>query len=74
MVRRHEAFLDRGNEALAEMQAIDARLEAIKAAVAAEFPLSPAEVETFRARLADRVMAIHDVEAATVAAMRAAMA
>ncbi len=73
MVRRHEAFLDRGNEALAEMQAIYARLEAIKAAVAAEFPLSPAEVETFRAHLADRVMAIHDVEAATVAAMRAAM-
>ncbi len=73
MVRRHEAFLDRGNDALAEMQAIDGRLEAIKAAVAADFPLSPAEAVTFRARLAERVMAIHDAEAAAVEALRVAM-
>ena len=73
MVRRHEAFLDRGNDALMEMQAIDARLDAIRAAVAADFPLSPAEVEAFRARLADGVMAIHDTEAAAVEALRAAM-
>jgi hypothetical protein len=74
MTRRHAAFLERGNAALEEMKAIDSRLAAIKAEVAADFPLAPAEVEAFRARLAGQVMAIHEVEAAAVATMTAAIA
>jgi hypothetical protein len=74
MMRRHAAFLDRGNGAMEEMAAIDARLDAIKSAVAADFPLTQPEVESHRARMADRVMAIHDVESAAVEAMKAAMA
>jgi hypothetical protein len=73
MWRRHLAFLERGNAALEEMKAIDARLDAIKAALAGEFPLTQPEVEAFRARLADGVMAIHDVEAAAVEALRGAV-
>jgi hypothetical protein len=74
MLRRHTAFLDRGNAALEEMRAIDARLDAIKAAVAADYPLSQPEVETHRARIAGQVMAIHDVETAAVEALKATMA
>jgi hypothetical protein len=74
MLRRHTTFLDRGNTALEEMRAIDARLDAIKAAVAADYPLSQPEVETHRARIAGQVMAIHDVETAAVEALKATMA
>lgn len=71
MLRRHAAFLDRGDAALDEMRAIDERLAALRAAVAADFPLSPPQVEAFRARLAEAIMAVHDVEAAAVEAMKA---
>ncbi len=74
MTRRHQSFLERGNVALEEMQAIDARLAALKAAIAADFPLTQGEVEAHRARLAGQVMAIHDSEAEAVAMMSTAMA
>ncbi len=74
MLRRHRLFLNRGNAALEEMAGIDARLEEIKAAVTADFPLSQAGVEAMRERIAERVMTIHDVEAEAVSALREAMA
>jgi hypothetical protein len=74
MLRRHAFFLDRGNAALEEMRAIDARLAAIKAAVADDFPLTQPEVEAYRARLAEQIMIIHDVEAAAVQSLRGEMA
>jgi hypothetical protein len=55
------------------MRAIDERLAAIRAAVAADFPLTRPQIEAHRMAVADRVMAVHDIEAAAVAALRAAM-
>lgn len=74
MLRRHEAFLNRGNAATEEMTAIDGRLAAIRAAVAADFPLTQPQVERFRAAIAERVGAIGEVEAAAVEALKAAIA
>jgi hypothetical protein len=74
MLRRHEAFLDSGNAALEEMRTIDAQLAAIKASVAANFPLTKTEVEAHRARMADQIGAIHDAEDAAVGMLKAAMA
>ena len=54
-----------------EMTAIDARLAAARQSVAADFPLSPPEVEAFRARLAERITVIHDTEAAAMEVMKA---
>ena len=71
--RRHTAFLDRGNDAGPEMRAIDARLAAIRTS-ADDFPLSPSEVEVQRARMASQILVIHDVEAAAVDTLKAAMA
>jgi hypothetical protein len=73
MLRRHTAFLAQGNDALAEMKAIDERLAATRASIAADFPLTPLEVVSFRARLAEHIMAIHNIEAAAVAALKGAM-
>ena len=74
MLRRHTLFLNRGNEALEEMVQIDARLDEIGEMVAIDFPLTQAGVEAVRERIAERVMAIHDVEAEAVSALREAMA
>jgi hypothetical protein len=74
MTRRHLAFLEQGNAAVEEMRAIDAELEAIMKAADDDFPLSPAEVEAHRQRLAEHVMAVHDVEAGAVEALKSAMA
>lgn len=73
MLRRHRLFLARGNGALEEMEQIDGRLDAIKDAITAEFPLDAAGVAAMRERIADHVMAVHDVEADAVAALREAM-
>lgn len=73
LLRRHHAFLHRGNGALEEMKAIDAQLEANMAAAETDFPLSAAEVSGHRQRLAEQVMAVHDVEAAAVEAVKTAL-
>lgn len=74
MLRRHTLFLEQGNAALAEMEVINGRLRAIRAAVETEFPLTQTEVEAFRARLARHLLAIHDAEAAAVQTLQDAMA
>lgn len=73
MLRRRQLFLDQGNEALAEMQQIDTRLDELKAEITDSFPLDQAGVETMRENIADHVMAIHDVEKEAVTALRQAM-
>ena len=71
--RRHLAFLDRGNAATVEMNDIDARLAAIRAMMANEWPLTQAEVEALRAGIAEQLMIIHDVEAKAVEIIKSAM-
>jgi len=68
--QRDQLFGTQGTAALAEMAAIDARLARIKADVAAEFPLSVAEVAALREEWRERVLAIHDQERAAVLALR----
>jgi hypothetical protein len=72
-LKRHTAFLDRGNAALDEMRACDARLAAIRAAMDSDFPLSQAEVEAYRARLADHIAQVRDAESAAVTTLQSAM-
>jgi hypothetical protein len=74
MLRRHHAFLERGNAAGEEMESIDARLQALKESIAGDFPLDAGQVEALRASIAVCVMTIHDIEGPAVEAMRIAMA
>ena len=73
MLRRHLAFLERGNAAGDEMSEIDARLAEIRRAIALDFPLDEGQVVAHRNEIAGKVMAVHDVEAAAIEEMRAAM-
>ena len=57
MLERHARFLDEGNAAQPRMEAIDARLAAIRAGLADDFPLSSNEVVAHRAAIAEQVMA-----------------
>jgi len=74
LLRRHALFLERGNAALEEITRIDARLDAIKAEMRADFPLSDAEAAALRENIAAHVLRIRDIEAEAVNALRAVMA
>jgi hypothetical protein len=74
LLERHSRFLNEGNAARPRMEAIDARLAEIRAALADDFPLTAPQVEAHRAAIAAQVMAVHDIEAMAVAALREAMA
>jgi hypothetical protein len=72
--RRHQSFIDRGNDAVEEMKEIDRRLKEIKEESATDFPLDAAGIHALRENIAAQVMDIHDVEAAAVDNLRKAMA
>src|SRR5258707_2275170 len=58
MLRRRALFVEGGEAVAAERGAIRERLEALRAAVAAEFPLSEAEVGALLSGLSERVAEI----------------
>jgi hypothetical protein len=72
-LRRHQLFVDQGNEGVEEMRAIDGRLREIKASVAADFPLDQVGVQALRQTIAEQVMEICEIEETAVAALRKAM-
>ncbi len=74
MARRHRLFLDEGGDSLAQRQSINARLAEIKEQVSKDFPLEEAGVQAMSRDLADRLLAIRDLEQEAVAAIKAALA
>lgn len=62
MVGKHRLFLAKGGAALADMQQMNARLEAIKVDMAADFPLNEAEILAMMEKLSAHVLQIHDIE------------
>lgn len=74
MLRWHALFLDQGNAALDEIRQIAARLDALKAEMADDFPLDDVAVMELRENVAAHVLRIRDIEEEAVTALRAAMA
>jgi hypothetical protein len=72
MDQRRHLFITQGETP--ERRTANERLAAIKAEVAADFPMSADEVTAFRANLAEHVLNIRDIEASAVEVMQAAMA
>jgi hypothetical protein len=62
MERRHHTFLESGGAALQEMEEIDNRLKRIRTDVGEDFPLDEAGVAKMRARLAEKILEICDIE------------
>ncbi|MEI2613306.1 MAG: BtrH N-terminal domain-containing protein [Candidatus Promineifilaceae bacterium] len=71
--RRRQLAWELGDEAHEEIRAIQARLDKLKNDAAAEFPLTPGEVTTFREHLRDLVLTIHDLELTAVTALQTAL-
>jgi hypothetical protein len=72
MQRRHQAFVERGNEALTEIKEIDNRLGELREEAEHNFPLSEDEAVAYRQQIANRVMDVHDREQEAVQTMASA--
>ncbi len=74
MLQSHKLFLEKGNEGLEERVKINGRLAAIKAELAANFPLNDAAVQDLQASISAKILVIHDIEQKAIAALKDAMA
>lgn len=73
MLRKYRLFLEQGGAALPERLSITRRLDEIKAAAAADFPLTQAEVVDLRQNLRTHILQIHDIEKEAIAQLQNAM-
>lgn len=71
--RQSELFLTDGQATIGERRAIGAELEEIKRGVSADFPLDEAGIQQLKENLADKVMAVHDIEYEAIMMLQAAM-
>jgi hypothetical protein len=73
MDKQHALLIEQGGSSLSERQAIGADLAGLRAQVADDFPLDEAGVVSFRAQLAEAVLAVHEAENTAVETLRTAM-
>lgn len=71
--QNYHLFMEQGGVSLPERQQIGQRLQALRDAVAAEFPMSDSEVTVFREGLREQVMKVHDAEKLAAEALQAAI-
>jgi hypothetical protein len=72
-LRKNDLFIQKGGDGLDDIRAVNKQLEAIRASVAKNFPLSPSEAAIMREGLRDRLLKIHDIEREAVEAMQGAI-
>lgn len=70
---RQQLFADAGGRAIDEIRVINARLEGLRSAVAADFPLEPQAVQDLLNDLQVRVLDIAQLEEAAMMALQAAI-
>jgi hypothetical protein len=73
LLRKHELFVQQGQDALEEIQGVDMRLGEIRARVADEFPMGPEAVARMREGLAEQIMGISQIERGAIDSLQAAM-
>ncbi len=74
MDRSHRLFFEQGAEATEERRRIAARQESILTAMETDFPLDAPAVQAMREAIAAHALAVRDIEAEAVSALREAMA
>jgi hypothetical protein len=73
LARRHRLFIERGDDALEEILAIGEEFNLLRTRASEHFSLSAEEAAPLRQRMSDQVLAIREIEAEAVEAMRGAM-
>lgn len=71
--RKQTLFIEQGADGLAEIREANTRLRALQKEAAVNFPLNETEVVAFRAKLAEQVLKIHDLERDAVGCLQEAM-
>lgn len=71
--RKQALFVEQGTDGLAEIREANTRLRALQKEAAVNFPLNETEVVAFRAKLAEQVLKIHDLERDAVGCLQEAM-
>jgi hypothetical protein len=71
--RRHALFLSQGNAAHDELLSIKAHLKQVKQAITDNFPLDEQGKEHLKANLAEKVLAVHNIEKEGIMALRDAL-
>jgi hypothetical protein len=62
MLTKHHLFLEKGNSALDEIHQISDRLTEIKDQVSEDFPLNSSQTSDLREMIANKIMAVNDIE------------
>jgi hypothetical protein len=73
MDKKHALFLSKGNAAVDEMRTIDTEREALKQAISDNFPLDETGIQQLKNHVAEKIMAVHDIEKTAITALRDAM-
>lgn len=73
IARKHHLFLDQGNAGLDEVARINARLMAIRAEMEMGFPMDDTGVTVLKAKLADQVSQLAEVERQAILSLQEAM-
>jgi hypothetical protein len=73
MLKRHQVFLDKGKSGLEEIHEIDGKLEAIKSQVNEAFPLDSSGSDELKGSIAEKVLAIRDIEFDAIQELQAAV-
>ena len=73
LARRHRLFIERGDDALEEILTIGEEFNLLRTRASGQFSLSAEEAAALRQRMSDQVLAIREIEAEAVEAMRGAM-
>ena len=71
--RKRQLFTEQGGASLAERQAINARLQAIRATMNTDFPLDATAVVALCTQLSEQILHIRDLEQAAITQLRAIM-
>lgn len=74
LLEKRDLFIERGGDALGEIEAINSRLAELRELVVSDFPLSKDEAASLRAGLAGRVGAVRAIEEAAVTELKNAIA
>jgi hypothetical protein len=71
---KHESFIEKGTDGLAEMVDCTQKLDVLKAEAEQDFPMTEAEISDLRDEIHRHVMIVHEAEEEAVMALKSVMA
>jgi hypothetical protein len=73
LTRKSALFIEKGADGVDEIQQINTQFQKLQKKAAERFPLNDAQVTTFRERLSEQVLKIHDLERDAIECLKSVM-